>query len=264
MIAQRTGPSATSFDELASPVVANGLKLRASASAGGNGVEGHDLSVAGLHDRVSYSAGHYRFSTDGFRENNDYEQEAANAFLQYRPTRDMNLQAELRSTRTEHGDLSVFFNRDLYSSLLRLEEDVDSVRLSAQQRLTANHTLLGAVIYQDGLAELAVGNAFGIQTNRRDYHVDVQHIYRRGNVSIQSGALAAHQNVDEAVSAIVPGFGASVTPSERTNRELGLYTYAYFDLLPSVRITAGASLDSIENLTLTRKHSTRRLASLGD
>lgn len=246
VIAQRAGPSGTSFDEFASPVVANGLKLRASGSAGGNGVEGHDLSIAGLHDRVSYSAGHYRFSTDGFRENNDYEQEAANAFLQYRPTLDTNLQAELRSTRAKHGDLSVFFNRDLYSSLLRIEEDVDSLRLGAQHRLTPNHTLLGAVIYQDGLAALAA-DQFGIRTDRRDYYVDVQHVYRGGNVSIQSGALAARQNVDEATSAVVPGFGATLVTSERTNRQLGLYTYAYLDPLPSVQITAGVSLDSLNN-----------------
>src|SRR6185436_12657471 len=68
VLAQRAGPSPTAFDELDSPVVRNGLKLRASAAMGSNNTEGHDVSLAGLHDRVSYSAGHYRFSTDGFRD----------------------------------------------------------------------------------------------------------------------------------------------------------------------------------------------------
>ena len=115
-IAQRAGPSHTSFDELDSPVIANGLKLRASAVGGSNGIEGDDVTLAGLHDRVSYSVGHYRFATDGFRDNNDFEQEVANAFVQYRPSHDTNLQAELRSTRTEHGDLTTFFDRELYSA----------------------------------------------------------------------------------------------------------------------------------------------------
>ena len=113
-IAQRAGPSHASFDEFASPVITNGLKLRASAVAGGNGSSGDDVSLAGLHDRVSYSVGHYRFATDGFRDNNDLEQEVANAFLQYRPSYETNLQAELRSARTEHGDLTMYFNRESY------------------------------------------------------------------------------------------------------------------------------------------------------
>ena len=62
---------------------------------------------------MSYSAGHYRFATDGFRDNNDFEQSVANAFIQYRPTHDTNLQAELRSARTEHGDLTTYFDREL-------------------------------------------------------------------------------------------------------------------------------------------------------
>jgi hypothetical protein len=121
VLAQRAGPSPTSFDELDSPVLANGLKLRASAAGGSQGTEGHDVSLAGLSDRVSYSAGHYRFATDGFRENNDFEQDVGNAFVQYRPTYDTNLQAELRAMRSEHGDPTAFFNRNVYSSLVRLD-----------------------------------------------------------------------------------------------------------------------------------------------
>jgi tetratricopeptide (TPR) repeat protein len=243
VLAQRAGPSATSFDELDSPVVANGLKLRASGAAGSNGVEGHDVSLAGLRDRVSYSVGHYRFSTDGFRDNNDFEQEVANAFVQYRPSYDTNLQAELRSTRSEHGDLTAFFNRDLFSSIARREEDMDSLRLGAQHRLARNHTLLGSLIYQDGDEGYAAGG-FEIASDRRDYGADLQHIYRAGEVSVQSGALAAHQASDDEIT---PLGGVQPFSVERTNRQLGLYTYAYFDPLPSLSITAGVSLDSIES-----------------
>ncbi len=241
VIAQRMGPSSPSFDELDSPVVANGLKLRASGAAGGNGTDGHDVSVAGLRGKVSYSAGHYRFSTDGFRENNDFEQEVANAFIQYRPTHDTNLQAELRSARTDHGDLTAYFNRGLYSSLVRFEEDVDSLRLGAQHRLKPNHTLLGSLIYQDGIAGLRSG-AFTIRSDLRDYQVDVQHIYDGGHLSVQSGFLAAQQSVNEDTT-----FDPAVFTDERTNRQLGLYTYAHFHLLPSLTLTAGVSFDGIEN-----------------
>ena len=194
VLAQRAGPSPTSFDEFVSPVVANGLKVRASASTGGQGTEGHDVSLAGLRNRVSYSAGHYRFATDGFRENNDFEQELTNSFVQYRPTYDTNLQAELRSTRTEHGDLTAFFNKDVYSSLVRVDEDADSVRLGAMQRLRPNHAVLGSVIYQDVQTGFATGEVFASRFDRRDYNVDVQHLYGGSGVRLQSGALAARQD----------------------------------------------------------------------
>ncbi|HWN37191.1 MAG TPA: TonB-dependent receptor [Gammaproteobacteria bacterium] len=249
VLAQRFGPSPTSFDEFDSPVLANGLKLRASAAGGSQGIEGHDVSVAGLHDRVSYSAGHYGFATDGFRENNDFEQELANAFIQYRPTYDTNLHAELRSSSTEQGDPNIYFNRDVYSSLARLFEDTDSLRLGAMHRLTPNHTLLSSVIYQDILAGVSTPGAAEVEFDRNDYSVDVQHIYT-GRVRIGSGAMAAQQDqtIESRILAPLPVPGPPPSSNmEQTNRQYAVYSYAYFDPLPSLTVTAGVSLDHIDN-----------------
>jgi TonB dependent receptor len=247
VLAQRAGPSPSSFDELDSPVIANGLELRASGATGSNGTEGHDVSLAGLRDRVSYSSGYYRFSTDGFRDNNDFEQEVANAFVQYRPTHDTNLQAELRSARTEHGDLTAFFYSNVYSSLSRFDEDADSLRLGAKHQLNPNHTLLGSVIYQDVFSGLAAADVFAARFDRRDYNVDVQHIYDAGGLRMQSGMLAARQNESIETSVSAPGFPPGVSNEDQTNRNLVAYTYAYLDPIPNLTITAGISFDSIDN-----------------
>jgi Tfp pilus assembly protein PilF len=246
VLAQRAGPSATSFDELDSPVVANGLELRGSAAAGSQGTEGHDVSLAGLRDRVSYSAGHYRFATDGFRTNNDFEQEVANAFVQYRPTYDTNVQAELRSTRAKHGDLTAYFNRDLYSAVVRFEEDVDSLRFGAMQRLTPNHSLLGSIIYQDVLTALGTPNVVENQADRRDYNVDVQHLYDGGDLRIQSGAVSARQEQTVATRSFIPG-PPPFSSQEQAGRQLALYSYAHFEPLPSLTVTAGISFDHVDN-----------------
>jgi Tfp pilus assembly protein PilF len=248
VLAQRAGPSATSFDELDSPVVANGLKLRASASTGGNGTEGHDVSLAGLRDRLSYSAGHYRFATDGFRVNNDFEQELANAFVQYRPTYDTTLQAELRSSTIQQGDPNLYFNRDVYSSRLRMDEDADSLRLGAMHRLSQSHSLLASVIYQDLSSGLATPGLVATEFDRHDYSVDVQHIYN-GGVRIESGALAARQGQTIETQSFVPlppGV-PSFIGLEQTNRQFALYSYVQFDPHPSLTVTAGVSLDHIDN-----------------
>ena len=244
VLAQRAGPSSTSFDGLDSPVLANGPKLRASAAGGTQGTEGYDVSLAGLHDRVSYSAGHYSFATDGFRPNNDFEQDLANAFVQYRPTYDTNLQAELRSTRTELGDPNIYFNRDVYSNRIRLHEDADSLRLGVMHRVTPSHTLLSSVIYQDALVGLATPGVVATDFDRNDYSVDVQHIYT-GGVRIESGALAARQNQTIDTRFFVPA--PPIGPADVTNRQFALYSYAYFEPLPSLTVTAGVSLDHLDN-----------------
>jgi Tfp pilus assembly protein PilF len=248
LLAQRMGPSPASFDDFDSPVLANGLKLRASAATGSHETEGHDFSLAGLRDRLSYSAGHYRFSTDGFRENNDLDQEVANALIQYRPSSETNLQAELRSARTEQGDLSVHFNRDVYDPLARIDEDADSLRFGAMQRLRATDTLLGSFIYQEvenGLTRPNIAARF----DRRDYGLDVQHIYGSGDLRIQSGALAARQDQTLDFSAIppVPGIPPITISTDQGGRQLVLYSYAHFKPLRSLTVTTGVSLDHVDN-----------------
>jgi Tfp pilus assembly protein PilF len=246
-IAQRAGPSHTSFDELSAPVVTNGLKLRASAVAGGNGIQGDEVALAGLHDRLSYSFGHYRFETDGFRDNNDLEQSAANAFVQYRPSQDLNLQLELRSARLEHGDQTTHFNRDVYARLLRQDEDTDSLRLGAKYDLTPRHTLLGSMIVQDSSGNVRDPGASTVLTEQKARNVDVQEIFRADNMTVQSGIVAAQS--DETLDLLFgppDGNPLSVLSASDTNRQLGLYSYVTFNPIASLTVTAGASFDAFE------------------
>lgn len=250
VLAQRAGPSPTSFDELDAPIVANGLRLRASGSTGSRSTEGHDVSLAGLNDRVSYSAGHYRFASDGFRENNDYDQQVANAFVQYRPSHETSLQAELRSARTEQGDLTTFFNRDVYAPLSRFEEDADSVRLGGKHRVSPKHTLLGSVVYQSVVSDFDSGDISSTHADVRAYNVDVQHIFDSGVLRVQTGALAARGDFNFRF-ALDPQGGTVETNED--GRQIALYTYATFNPAPSFAVTAGVSLDSVDNLGNEKK-----------
>jgi Tfp pilus assembly protein PilF len=258
-VAQRLGPSPPAFDELSAPVVANGLRLRASGASGGNGVAGHDVAVAGLRDNLSYSAGHYRFTTDGFRANDDLTQEAVNAFVQYRPSAETSLQAELRSTRMEHGDRSIFFNRDLYSPSQRIEEDVDTVRLGAKQQLASTHALLGSVIFQNVRIGYLTDAASTVRLDIDAYHVDVQHLYRTDALSVQSGVLAAHQSEDQRTSFAFPGMDPVAVTDHQVNRQLALYTYAYVRPAPTLSLTAGVSLDELTNPLLDAHRTNPKL-----
>ncbi len=238
-LAQRSGPSQLSFDELDSPVVANGLKLRASAVGGGNDTVGHDVTLAGLHDALSYSGGYYRFATEGFRENNDVDQRVGNAFVQYRPSAATNLQAELRSVRGESGDLTTMFDRQLYSPILRTAEQADSLRFGAKHQLVPNHLLLGSLILQDARTQITSGNVFSFASDHAAYSLDLQHLLEAGSLAVQSGLMLAHQETDSLTTS--PG----IDPNEDST-QLGLYSYAHFRLAPNVTLTAGIAIDEID------------------
>jgi hypothetical protein len=106
--------------------------------------------------------------------------------------------------------------------------------------------LVGSVIYQDVLAGLTSGQEFAIETDRRAYNVDLQHIYSGPKFRIQSGLLAARETEQEQARASFPDVGPVLTET-RTSRQLGLYTYVYFEPLPTVTVTAGLSFDDIDN-----------------
>jgi Tfp pilus assembly protein PilF len=259
-IAQRAGPSPTSFDELDSPLVANGLKLRASAAAGSNGTGGTDVALAGLHDELSYSAGYYRFATDGFRANNDLDQRVANAFMQWRPSAKTSVQSELRGVRTSHGDLRMEFFDD-YSPSLRIEEDSDSYRFGVKQQLSARDVLLGSVIAQEVVSHVSTqGGAITIGTEQRGYSLDAQHIRTGEALVVQSGLLLTEQDETTKTELSIPGFGPLMTTVDGELRRLGLYSYVHLAPLDALTVTAGASFDEIDSAVAERNAFNRKLS----
>lgn len=246
VLAQRAGPSEPSFDEFASPVAANGLKLLASSAVGNNGTHGSEVALAGLADRVAYGAGYYRFATDGFHANNDFEQELVNAFAQFQPTYDLSLQAELRSLRTESGDSTVYFDR-AHRPLQRNKEKSDSLRLGAKHTLSDADTLLASVVYQEASGGYSdVVDFFGdvtVDFETQGYSIDVQHLRSTERVRLQNGAAYADQ--DEIWNNV---FGPDAYAENAPQQQFSVYSYAHLSPRPDLVVTIGASLDRIENL----------------
>lgn len=257
VLAQRAGPSAPSFDEFDAPIVANGLKLRASAVGGTNETAGHDVALGGLHDALSYSVGHYRFASDGFRDNNDLDQRVANAFVQWRPGADTSLQGELRSVRTDQGDLTTFFNRAIHFENLRQTEQADSVRLGFKQRISARHTLLGSVIAQDVVSDTNTG-IVGLSIDHRGYTIDAQSISTVGNATLRSGLTAVREEQTSRARAPIPG--VDFPPTSSDSEQVNLYSYADVEILPRTILTAGLAVADVEGDFVTLDDISPKLA----
>jgi len=250
-LAAHLGPGLAAFNELGSPVTKNGLRLQASGATAGNGTSGTEMAVAGLHDRVSYGFGQYHFESDGFRTNNDRDERVANAFVQFRPAVDTNLQLELRSTRNTHGDLALAFDPGAYSPLLREEDASDSLRFGARYNLTAHDSLLASVIHERGGGDVTAGDAYAFSSDGSTSGVDLQLIHQTGGLRLQAGLAHANRKQSGETRFASPGDPPTVLPFTDNLTQTDLYGYVLVDPLPSVTITAGAALDSIREELLT-------------
>ncbi len=258
-LAAHLGPGLASFNEFGSPVTQNGLRVQMSGSAGGNGTSGTEVGVAGLHDQLSYGFGQYRFESDGFRTNNDRDQRIANAFVQYRPAVDTNLQVELRSARNTQGDLALSFDSSAYDPVGRLNEDSDSLRFGARHNLTTRDTLLASAIYERADANLSAGDMFALFDHTTTSSLDLQLIHAAGAVRLQTGLAHASRDESAETRLAPPGDPPTVSTATDNFTQTDIYGYVLVDPVSSLTITGGASWDRISQELLTRRATNPKL-----
>jgi len=240
-IADSVGPSELASTELAPVMTENGLKLRGSVVSGANATSGEDFAIAGLHDRTSFSVGQYRWRTDGFRANNDFDQRIANAELKFRATPATTLLAELRSTETDTGHLALLFDPALYNPFIRTHQTTDSVRLGVGHQRGDRDTLIASILALRSESELTgvFGGPGTLDIGKlRGHGLDLQHIHSGEGWRLQTGVAYAERNQEQAA-------GSSAGIDFDLN-QAALYAYAHVDVARSLQLTLGASADRVD------------------
>jgi tetratricopeptide (TPR) repeat protein len=241
-ILQNAGPTDLAFNEFNPLFERNRWAIQGSGVVGNNGTNGEDIVVAAVHDRLSVSAGQFAFETDGFRENNDFEQDVANAFLQFRATPNTSLLGEIRSSEVEKGDLEFVFNPNDYSRTQRQTEEVDSARIGARHKIGQRSELIGAVIYQEGELNLSVSPVSGANTKFDGYSVDVQALSRFGRWQLTGGVSRLALNKDGILRRPPP-----LSPLVSTTGDESAQLYLYSTVgIGAANVVIGGSLDSLE------------------
>jgi tetratricopeptide (TPR) repeat protein len=237
----RAGPSELAFSEFSPLVTANGLRFEMSSVGGANGTFGDDLVVAGLHDRLSYSVGQFRYMSDGIRENNDLDQKIYNAFIQFSPNDRSSIQAELRSNEFDHGDLTLLFDPSSHTDA-RQTDSADTLRVGGHRRLDNGDTLLGTIVYQQDSNSSTLG-PISLDARLYMHGADIQHIHTAAQWNVRSGILSMSQtgSVGGDVAVLPPG------QSNLDARQDSIYSYADIALSPHLTLTAGAAADSIKD-----------------
>jgi outer membrane receptor protein involved in Fe transport len=207
--------------------------------------------ATGVHERLTYSVGHFGYATDGFRDNNDFDSDLRSAFVQYRPTDRHSLQLELRASDIEKGDLRLLFDPNNFNAVLRQHESNDRLRIGTASQVGRNGVLLGAVSYEEGSGFSRAGSEFRVDTDWDESISEISFLSRAGRWQLQTGFSYLERDQQDLselrITIPFPPFTVDVTETLETQlRQLAAYGYAQYAVTDRIVATFGGSYDALE------------------
>jgi hypothetical protein len=284
------GPANVSFREFNPLFNRDRLAVQASGLYGQNDNDlpdddtwGGEGIVSGIYKNLSFSAGYSRFDTNGFRINNDQEDEIANIFVQWEVMPSTSIQGEFRYRDQERGDVELLGAMDNVDPVLRWKEDAQSWRLGFRHSFSPRSTLIGNFSYNEkdtdwfsvfNLDPQAVfpgfpfppppylEDLFVTDTDQDAKTGELQHLFRSQYVNTVVGA--GYFSVDQFIQTvdnlsyegfppggpfIIPPFTSPPLPDtiEWDTEHINVYLYSYLNLLQNLQFTVGASGDFFES-----------------
>ena len=243
------GPGALSFNEF------NPLFNRNQFNVQGGGLAAEDSTwagegiAAGIYKKFSFSAGYNGYKTDGFRENNNQDDQIANAFAQVELNSTTSIQAEVRHRKLEAGDLSLNFFPDDFSPHATRVEDRTNARVGLRHEFGPGATFLASYMHskQDTTGadpNPEIGLNVDLDRNEKADSVEGQFLFRSPSVKVVSGAGYFDIDTTEAVALDISDLGfTSVTANDKRDKHTNLYAYSYLSLPSSLTLTLGVSGD---------------------
>ncbi len=232
------------FNEFSSVFERNQVQLNLTGLTGNNQTYGNEALVSAVHDNVSLSAGQFHYQTDGFRANNDLRHDIYNVFGQAALSPTLNVQAEVRSRRTETGDLRLNFDPDVFSRTRDRDLDQDTARVGARYSPSPRTDVLASLIYSDRndkFSESPSEGDFDVREKLAGWQGETQWIYRRQNFSTQAGFGA--YTVDQTLR--FDAGGGSLRSADRGDIEQYTgYLYGHVSMPRDVTWTLGLGVDS--------------------
>lgn len=260
---KNAGPTDATFNEFNPLFVRNLHRLDVAAVAGNKDTYGDEVVYSGLKNRHSLSVGQYHYQTDGFRDNNDFDQNIYNLFYQVAFSHKSSFQIELKRNKIDNGDLSLRFDPDNFSENLDENRDTDSIRLGYHWEPSPNTDFIASLVYQDTDFERnnneqlspsgPDGPVVGTDSRAEDsdgYTVEAQYLgdnkYVRYLVGIgRTNSNFSQNNVFQVTSgSIILAGGPSQKDFEPDHKNI--YAYSHFSPIPSMSFTVGISGDDFD------------------
>lgn len=245
------GPARAGFNEFTPLFERNGVQLNTSGLVGSHGTYATENVVSGIYDKVSFSAGQYFSSTDGFRRNADSEITLYNVFAQAALTPSLNVQAEIRQRSNEQGDLWSNFSTEQYSGSRRRRFDQDTARLGLRFSPVPHSHFITSLIYTnlDRSAKDRIDGSDIFAHGKQDgFQGEAQYIFNGRAVDVVPG-ISAYNFDAHAVEKWVSETGVTNGVIDRSST-VEHYTYYLYNYIPvgnRARITVAASYDDFEH-----------------
>ncbi|MBX2885243.1 MAG: FecR domain-containing protein [Granulosicoccus sp.] len=225
------------LNEYTSLFESDGPRLLTTLAAGSQKTKGGEFITFGQSKNFSYSAGFSGVDTDGFRINNDENDEIVNVFSQWAVTPKLNLQAEFRNRNTLLGDSHLKFDPMNFDPTLRLNIDETVARIGVQLRAFPGSTTLLSGIYAEKDENRSEGTNFVEDVASSGYELEVQQILESESYSTVAG-VGFHES------------DSSFIDYDSRN----MYLYGDFVYPASLRWTIGASFNEVEGSETKTNH----------
>ena len=273
-ILEGAGPSTPSFNEFNPLFQRNRMAFQADGVVGGNSTQGNDLVFSGVYGKASFSAGQFHYETDGFRENNDQEQNIYNVFAQMSLSPKTSIQAEYRNTDSKFGDLPIRFDPVNYTNNLRQNEQIESVRIGFRHAFTPNSEIIGNINYGDseGSAKFDLdftttiqilpppfppipvdGNVeFDTTVEEDGYLAEVRHLFQSemfqltGGIGYYSADNKTEIRTTTTLGPPISSTDPEISTEENDIRHTNLYVYSLINYPKNITWTVGGSADFLD------------------
>jgi tetratricopeptide (TPR) repeat protein len=250
------GFATPSFNEYAPLFNRNRFTLSASGVGGENGTWGEEVVQSGVWDRWSYSIGQLHYESDGYRKNNDTTRDVYNLFGQLLVTPKTSVQIELRSSRSETGDIEQrFFSYDFYPNL-RIKDDRDSGRFGIHHQLSPGSDIIASVAFRDekgSLKDTFLPYIFDWKIKEKGGLGELQYLLRRKSFNLVCGGGYAEIDQKETFDVIETGTPyVPAIPIKATIKHTNLYVYSNITYPKTLTVTIGASGDILRGALVDR------------
>ncbi|HBV21854.1 MAG TPA: TonB-dependent receptor [Nitrosomonas sp.] len=243
-IITNTGPAAVGFNEFAPLMERDRPQLVASGIAGNNSTFGNEIVYSQLYDKTSVSLGQFHYQSDGFRHNNDQNHDVLNAFIQHTFTPKLNIQTEVRTRETEHGDLLLDFDSDKFESGTRRNIHEDVARIGAKYELSPGQDVIVSGKYIDRI-EKNSEEGFASNVKNAGFQFEAQHLFRHEYFNtVSGGGIYQFRNTSRTTE--------QQDLSRYLDRE-NVYLYSNLNYFSNLDLTMGISFDAFTDLDFDKK-----------
>ena len=241
------GPSDLSYNEYNPLFTRNGMALQLDAAVAEEDTWSNDAIVAGLFDRFAFSLGQYHTETDGFRFNADYEQDIVNLFTQFAFSEDISLQFEISRDEVTKGDVSQRLLPDFIQDPdTRIDNEIDSVRVGLNVKLTNNIGLLLSAIQRDDDLHGIIAKPGFTTLNNNEKSTDIYEAQLAGGYKGHSWVSGINHHKEDEKNRSTFDFSPSPCPFPSCdllfspeNKQTRVYGYFYTHPIESLTLTTG-------------------------